>query len=321
MSAPCGRHRGSTAGCPDCQRLFVQYDRRRRAAIDNGTWLPRASTDAVLAHVAWLRGSGMSLAAIGRTAGVSPKTVQELPERKYVHGPTAAAILAVKPDVELPARNMRPVIGSARRVQALTAIGWSFTEQGRRCGMHTQQVWELAWRKSPLVSVATADRIHVLFEELSATPGPSTRARNAAVKHGWLPPLAWDDPDDPDEQPLVDVEEGEDVVDEVAVARALQGQRVKLTDAETAEALRIGQARGEALSAITVRLGINYRKGRHLVAVGTSKRQGKQDRVEAEVSRLGATHSDYTIAGLLDVHRSTVSRARRRLAEQQQIAS
>jgi lambda repressor-like predicted transcriptional regulator len=286
-----------------------------------GTWLPRADPAPILAHVATLRRAGMSLAAVGRAAGVSAKTVQELPDRKYVHGPTAAAILAVKPGVELPARNMRPALGSARRVQALTAIGWSFTEQGRRCGMHTQQVWEIAWLRSQLVTVGTADRIHDLFEELSATPGPSGRARNTAVKHGWLPPLAWDDPDDPDEQPATDNDCGPDVVDEVAVARALQGQRVKLTDAETAVVLRTGRQRGQALSAITGRLGINYGKARHLVDAGESKRQGKQDRVEAEVRRLGATHSDYTIAGLLDVHRSTVSRARRRLAEQQQIAS
>jgi lambda repressor-like predicted transcriptional regulator len=269
-----------------------------------------------------LRESGMSLNAIGRAAGISPKTVQELPERKYLHGPTAAAILAVRPERELPARNMRPAIASARRVQALAAIGWSFTEQGRQVGMHTQQVWELAWSKSHLVTVATADRVHDLFERLSATPGPSKRARNAAAKHGWLPPLAWDDIDDPQAEPWrADIAEAEEV-DDVAVARALQGRRVVLNRAEQAAALRIGLDRGESVTSVAALLGINRFLARDLVEVGTSKRQAKQERVEAEVLRIGATHSDHVIAGLLDVDRGTVTRARRRLADrQQQLAS
>jgi lambda repressor-like predicted transcriptional regulator len=325
MTTPCGRHRGSSAGCHDCQRIAARYDRRRRAAIAAGTWLPRASTDAVRAHVAMLRESGMSLNAIGRAAGISPKTIQELPERKYLHGPTAGAVLAVRPERELPARNMRPAIGSARRVQALGAIGWSFTEQGRQVGMHTQQVWEIAWAKSHLVTVTTADRIHDLFERLSATPGGSTRARNAAARHGWLPPLAWDDIDDPRAEPWrADIAEAEEV-DEVAVARALAGQRLRLNRSEQAAALRIGLDRGEPMTRVAALLGINRFTARDLVDAGTSRSQAKRDRVEAEVLRIGSTHSDHVIAGLLDVDRGTVTRARRRLEarkqRQEQLAS
>lgn len=309
----CGKHRGPTAGCPTCQRLATAYDRRRRSAIADGTWLPRADPGPVLAHIVDLRMAGMSLNAISRACGVAAKTLQELPRRSYVHGPTAAAVLRVRPHGGSLAGNMRPAIGTARRVQALTAIGWSFAEQGRRCGMHTQQVWELAWQKSPLVAVATADRVHALFEELSATPGSSRRARNAAAKHGWLPPLAWDDLDDPGETPDVG-DPVDDGVDDVVVSRALEGERLSLTVAEQAAALRLGVERGNPLSQVSNMLGINYGKARDLIGDGMPDGRLERERLEAEVLRLARTHGDLAIAGLLDVHRSTVTKVRRRIA-------
>jgi hypothetical protein len=49
-----------------------------------------------------------------------------------------------------------------------------------------------------------AEAILALYDDLSMTPadGPGAwRALSDARKHGWAPPLAWDDIDDPNETP------------------------------------------------------------------------------------------------------------------------
>jgi hypothetical protein len=61
------------------------------------------------------------------------------------------------------------------------------------------------------------------------------RARNLAARHGWLPPLAWDDIDDPNETPDFGADDYD--VDPVVVRRLLEGQRIKATHAEKVAAL------------------------------------------------------------------------------------
>ena len=53
------------------------------------------------------------------------------------------------------------------------------------------------------VAVATAQLVRELYDELAMVTGPSQRARTLAAKHGWAPPLAWDDEtiDDPAARP------------------------------------------------------------------------------------------------------------------------
>jgi transcriptional regulator with XRE-family HTH domain len=151
----------------------------------------------------------------------------------------------------------------------------------------------------------------------------ANRARSAARRNGWVPLAAWDD--ETIGNPTVGPElggRGEDIVDEVAVALAVKGERLRLTDSEQVEALRLGVRQGEPLSEVSSRLGINYSGARRLVAGGSTPRRSKQARVEAEVVRVGATHDDRAIAALVGVHFTTVARARQRLAErQQQLAS
>ena len=54
-----------------------------------------------------------------------------------------------------------------------------------------------------VVTAETRAAVAELFDRWCMTLGPSRLSRDRARAAGWLPPLAWDDIDDPDEQPQV----------------------------------------------------------------------------------------------------------------------
>lgn len=93
--------------------------------------------------------------------------------------------------------------GTRRRVQALAAIGWSVMEQARQLGVAEMAIRGILAKTS--IWASTATRHAALYDRLIALPPPTgrgpTAARTHAAKHGWAPPSAWFDIDDPDEQP------------------------------------------------------------------------------------------------------------------------
>lgn len=309
----CGRHGRWRTGCPDCQRISRAYERKRRTAKQNGTWKPLVPREQVQAHLDQLLEGGANIAGIAAAAGLSARTVYGVRHRTWVQGETAAAILAVQHAHPLPPAGMVSAVGACRRIRALTAIGWPLTEQARQLGMFLQQVCLIAAGKQSAVTNSTDAAVRALFERLWATPGPSTRARNDAHRKGWVPPLAWDDVDDPGAEPALG-ESRDDIVDEVAVERALAGHAVELTDAELVATLQAGVGRGEPLSKLADRFGVNYWGARRMVGGDLTPRRALQQRIEAELRRVGDKMPDSTIAALLGVHHQTVSRARARLA-------
>lgn len=114
------------------------------------------------------------------------------------------------------------VTGTRRRIQALAAIGYPTREIARRIG-RASNFGTMLWGDGR-VHRNVAGQVLAAYEQLSGTPGPSQRARRAAAAAGWVPPLAWDDEtiDDPHAQPDLGGP-GNDVVDEVAIRRALDG--------------------------------------------------------------------------------------------------
>lgn len=86
--------------------------------------------------------------------------------------------------------------GTRRRLQALAAIGWSPHLLARELGFTaTNAVRHLMRTGRGKINTRTAEAVRHLYDRLSMTPGPSTRARNHARRAGWAPPLAWDDHD------------------------------------------------------------------------------------------------------------------------------
>ncbi|GAA2608430.1 hypothetical protein GCM10010399_44080 [Dactylosporangium fulvum] len=216
------------------------YDRRRRRHIKDGTWRHPVPSADIRHHIVLLSAAGMSLTAIADAAQLSPGTVWPIARegsRRYVQGATAAAILAVTPPEcpPLPA-GMVDITGTSRRLQALVAIGYTISDLSDRLGYkNMQQVWEWTRRRQSAVAQSSADKVRDLYERLSGTPGPSSRARANAQRNEWLPPLAWEDVDvdNPDAMPELG-ESGDEIVDEEAISRVLAGKLPfkQLRDAE-----------------------------------------------------------------------------------------
>lgn len=94
-----------------------------------------------------------------------------------------------------------PAIGAARRLQALALAGYEAVDVAARMGVHREQIRR--WRNpiAPTISRRRHNDIAALARQLDGTVGPSRRARTIAHGEGWQPLAAWDDIDNPDEQP------------------------------------------------------------------------------------------------------------------------
>lgn len=140
-------------------------------------------------------------------------------------------------------------VGTARRMQAMVALGHSLSSLARRLNVSPDQTWKWAHAET-VVTRRTAAKVGRLYDKLCMTPPPTTTraerhaaayARTVAKKNGWLPPLVWQDIDDPDERPSRGVDRSgssHDDVDPVVVARILAGDwRTRATAAERAEVI------------------------------------------------------------------------------------
>ena len=186
--------------CRPCRNAAAAYERQRSRLVAYGTWVAYVDAGPVREHVAWLQANGMGARTIAAASGVSNGSITRLlygaPDRapsRRVRGRTARALLAVRPAPRDGARV--PARGTIRRLQALVALGWTQTELGRRLSWQVGNISRVCHGHRDCVSARLARQVADLYEELSATPGPSKRARGTAARHGWAPPLAWDDID------------------------------------------------------------------------------------------------------------------------------
>jgi hypothetical protein len=159
--------------------------------------------------------------------------------------------------------------GTRRRLQALIAIGWPIRELARQMGW-TGNPGLLLYGERQQVHKHTAALVADVYDRLWDVPGPSVRSRRAAARAGYAPPLAWDDIDDPAATPSLDGggDLVDEVVDEVAVRRALDGDEataVRLTEAERVEFTRQLLRRGGGASAVSRRLRVSGGRARRLI--------------------------------------------------------
>ena len=92
--------------------------------------------------------------------------------------------------------------GTARRLQALVAIGYPQRELAARLGISAAALSGLLHRKHGGVTGKTHYAVVDLFKELWAHPVPGRSgqlSRTLARKWQWVGPLAWDNIDDPAE--------------------------------------------------------------------------------------------------------------------------
>lgn len=93
---------------------------------------------------------------------------------------------------------MVPALGTRRRVQALMAMGHSGADIAAQLGVTYQAVHKIKAGTADKVFASTAANVARAYESMCMTlpTGPHrTRIRNAALRAGYAPPLAWDDID------------------------------------------------------------------------------------------------------------------------------
>ena len=183
--------------CQPCRAANSRYSKLQRYRILAGI-SDLVDAGPVKAHVAMLRAAGVGKRTIAMRAGVSQTVIDRLlginTEKpcNRVRPETARRILAVKGS-DVADGSYVDTIGTTRRLRGLVAIGWTQTELATRIGWSVCNLNSIVMARRPGVTVDTARLVAALYDELSMTPGPSSRARAVAARHGWLPPLAWDD--------------------------------------------------------------------------------------------------------------------------------
>lgn len=208
---------------------------------------------------------------VARWAGVTPSVVHRIIRQ----GPTARVDAANK--VKLLTLTQTPEVtpvGYTRRMRALMWLGYSAPRIAAEAGLDKETVKKCLQRPPSVVKVESRRKIHQAYERLSLSLPTAddrferaqiTRAQGTARRKGWLPPLAWDNIDDPNERPSHNVREHntpatlQQRIDMAAVWRLVDdGVRVRqLTSAEAREAYQILAARGLTGREIERRYGIN----------------------------------------------------------------
>lgn len=245
-------YRRHHCGCDTCRNSIVQQSRdyRRKKAYNQPT-TTLVPADPIREHVNQLRAAGMGQKRIADLAGIPPHVIRSLLHNFSGHPPvsrlqaaSAKAILAVQPDPRLLLR--RDPRGTRRRIQALSARGWTLSAMSRLLGMPVQGVHALLsvrW-----VTPETFERVRVLYEQLwdqeppQGTPAErkaAAYAKTVARKHGWVPPLAWDDIDWDDRPPQVHGVNRQLMTVRERATRVVELHRLRLSDHHIAVSLGI----------------------------------------------------------------------------------
>ncbi|RLV56040.1 helix-turn-helix domain containing protein [Aeromicrobium phragmitis] len=262
--------------CQPCVNAKTDYERDRRRQKAYGRWNGLIDAEPARKHVRTLMSQGMGWKRVAHAAGLEPSVVwkllygdraRRLEPSKRIRPATADKLLAV--ELDLADGQTTDRTGAVRRLQALVALGWSMSKLADQLGKDLRNFASVIHGRRD-ITVATDRAVRELFTDLAMQLPPqndwhnksaATRARNYARKHGWAPPLAWDDIDN-DDRPSTAALDPRTALDDVAIERALAGDRsVRLTLAEKREATARWQQRGGSLKELERRTG--WRAGRY----------------------------------------------------------
>lgn len=145
--------------------------------------------------------------------------------------------------------------GTLRRLDALACMGWPAETISALTGINETTFSLIRRRPGRRVTPANAARVARVYRDLSEKHGPSTSAAKRATARGALPPIAWDDIDNPDAKPYAEMQVE---VDEVAVQRAVDGRMSArdLTIGEREAAVRLIHRQGLTDGHAAERLGL-----------------------------------------------------------------
>lgn len=236
-----------TPMCHPCHTAHLRYRRQRRYDIAQGKQRTVAAWP-VIEHLRNLRKRGATVRHIAQRAGVSDSLIDELLNRPRATIRTDNANALLGTNVPASPTGNVPAIGTIRRIRALGRLGWGMRDisaaAGGRAKLETLRrinSLEPAVVK-PSTAAGVADAYATLCMVLPPQGRTPSQVRARSVAKGWVPPLAWDDIDDPDEQPnrgrdLYSAPQGS--YDEAVVVRILNGDfRLRSTVLERAEVVR-----------------------------------------------------------------------------------
>ena len=192
-------YRQHLCGCERCLWANAEAARVYRRRVAYGR-ISKVDPGPSIRRLQELRAAGWKWKQIEQGTGCNRASLQRLIQGRvaWVTQETETRILTatVKPP-ELH-RGLVDSTGTRRRLQALVAQGWTFTELAKRLGTGSpQSLYQKA--VGNMVQEHTRRAVDALFRELwNVTPpdgATASRARTAARKHGWLTALAWDDID------------------------------------------------------------------------------------------------------------------------------
>lgn len=255
-------HKCRCTPCEDRVRTR-QADRRKQQAY--GRWTGMVPATIARNHIRVLSAAGIGARRVAALAGVTPSHVADIRSgvTRHISPHLERRIRAIPVDESVFALGqLVPAVGVVRRLQALGRCGWSFAALESELGMQRDNVRRMAC--AARVTVRTRRAVEELYERLWDVPPPQadkwerravTATRRRAEAAGWLPPMAWDDIDTDPEPPA-----GEEVVvDEIAVALAVEGRRVTLTREERLLAIAQLHAAGHSDSLIAHMLVVSVK--------------------------------------------------------------
>ena len=262
--------------CPHCRAANTAASNARHRERAFGRWHPFIDAAPTREHVQTLRAAGIGLDQIAKLAEVSASHVRQLiyqrrdgrPPIQRVRPATAERLLRVHVSTANRApRSHLDATGTRRRLQALVAIGWTPSRLAAEMGRSTPELRRSM--TSARVTATTAQQVRDLYERLwDVRPPHATSAQRAAIdtsrayarRHGWLPPLAWDDIDTDPHRP--DDIQLDNAPDEIAIERAIAGDGIRLdhlTPAEQDEVVRRLTQRGSSIRDIADQLATTKR--------------------------------------------------------------
>jgi hypothetical protein len=199
-----------TCDCEACRKCRKRADENERSRLRAyGVWQPKlVDAEAARLHVKELVRQGASHKRIAQAAGVSDNTIDGLawgrrnrPATVQIRRRSADAILSVTLDQTLV---FVDGTGTARRIQALLALGWPSATLAAELNMSPKFISDMSrLRRTVGVRPEHAHAVTQLYDRLGMRPGPNRTTAARARRAGYVPPLAWDDNeiDDPDAQP------------------------------------------------------------------------------------------------------------------------
>lgn len=184
--------------------------RTRRHLAGGGSVLADAEPLRPILHELRSRMSWTSVALLcGTTSHRHVREIADGTVRRINHD-MAAAIRAAAGQTPMEGGSWVSSLGARRRLQALIALGYTVPQLSEASGYSQSPMKAVIRGEVDVIRADTHALVCDLFERLCMRmPTAATKHERAwvkrqkarAVAEGWPPPLAWDDIDDPAEQP------------------------------------------------------------------------------------------------------------------------